>query len=117
MSYIDGEDDPLRFCMNRVFILSCLQAAEKHIASSEHVIVDQCNLIHRLERASDDTTSEVALFREMEQRQLEHLDDRDRLLAELRLVDAVEAARAQSTRTRKPVATVRNPLTPGSELS
>ena len=80
--------------MDRALIISCLQAAEAGVANSERLIVNQCQLIWSLERTGEDTTNAIALFREMERMQLEHLDDRDQLLAELRVADAVDAAKA-----------------------
>ena len=100
MPDIGGEDEALPSLMDRVFILSCLHAAEKHIASFEQLIVDQCGLIRSLERANQATNSAIALFRDMEQKQLKHLDERDQILAELRVVDAVGAARRNASATR-----------------
>jgi hypothetical protein len=83
--------------MDRALIISCLQAAETEVANSERLIVNQCKLIWSLERAGEDATRAIALFREMERRQLEHLDDRDQLLAELRMADAVDRARTNAS--------------------
>jgi hypothetical protein len=81
--------------MDRALIISYLQTAEQRVATSERLIVNQCKLIWSLERAGEDTTSAMAVFREMERRQLKHLADRDRLLAELG--DAGEAAKANAS--------------------
>jgi|SRR5687767_245194 len=83
--------------MDRALIMSCLQAAEAEVAKSERLIVNQCKLIWSLERAGEDATRAIALFREMERRQLEHLDDRERLLAELRVADAVDPEKANAS--------------------
>jgi hypothetical protein len=88
--------------MDRVLILICLQAAEKHVATSEQLIVNQCKLIYSLERAGEDTTRAIALFREMERRQLEHLADRDQLLAELSVADAVELQKQALLQSARP---------------
>jgi len=74
--------------MDRALIISYLQTAEQRLITSERLILKQCKLIWSLERTGEDTTSAMAVFREMERRQLKHLADRERLLAELGLVDA-----------------------------
>jgi hypothetical protein len=84
--------------MDRALIISCLQAAEAEVANSERLIVNQCKLIWSLERTGQDTTSAIALFREMERMQLEHLDDRDRLRAEFAVIDAIYAAKANAAK-------------------
>ena len=83
--------------MDRALIISYLQTAEQRIATSERLILNQCKLIWSLERAGEDTTSAMAVFREMERRQSKYLADRDRLLAELGVVDTGEAARANAS--------------------
>lgn len=83
--------------MDRATIIYYLQAAEKHVATSEQLIVNQCKLIWSQQRAGEDTTRSIALFREMERRQLEHIEDRDQLLAELAAADAVGAAKANAS--------------------
>ncbi len=80
--------------MDRALIISYLQTAQQRLKTSERLILNQCKLIWSLERTGEDTTSAMAVFREMERRQLKHLADRERLLAELGLVDAGEAAKA-----------------------
>jgi hypothetical protein len=74
--------------MDRALIISYLQTAKQRLKTSERLILNQCKLIWSLERTGEDTTSAMAVFREMERRQLKYLADRERLLAELGLVDA-----------------------------
>jgi hypothetical protein len=83
--------------MDRALIISCLQAAEAEVAKYERQIVNQCKLIWSLERTGEDTTNAIALFREMERMHLEHLDDRDQLLAEFAVIDAIDAAKANAS--------------------
>jgi len=73
--------------MDRASILSHLQAAERRVATSERRVVSQCKLIWSLERGGEDTTRAIAVLREIEERQLGYLADRDRLLAELSVAD------------------------------
>src|SRR5262245_34600694 len=83
--------------MDRARIISYLQAAEDHIANGEHEIAQQRDLISSLERAGNDPTGAAALLREMEQAQIRHIADRDRLRAELALSNAAEAAKADAS--------------------
>ena len=52
--------------MDRDLILSYLKAAEEHVANGERRIAKHCDLVSTLERAGHDTTSAIALLREME---------------------------------------------------
>jgi hypothetical protein len=83
--------------MDRATIISYLQAAEDHVANGEEQIADQRDHISSLERAGHDTTSAIALLREMKQTQTQHLAQRDRLRAELAVLDAAEAAKVDVT--------------------
>jgi hypothetical protein len=87
--------------MDRDLILSYLKAAEEHVANGERRIAKHCDLVSTLERAGHDTTSTIALLREMEKMQVQHRADRDRLRAELAGLDAVEATKADAS-TRDP---------------
>ena len=87
--------------MDRALILSYLKTAEEHVANGERRIAKHCNLVSTLKRAGHDTTSAIALLREMEKTQAQHNADRDRLRAELDVLDAVEAAKANAS-TRDP---------------
>ena len=106
--------------MDRASILSHLQAAERRVATSERRVVSQCKLIWSLQRAGEDTTSAIAVLREIEERQLGYLADRDRLLAELGLAEAQEAANANASamsesrepKLRKRTRSRRMPLAP-----
>ncbi len=87
--------------MDRALILSYLKAAEEHVANGERRIAKHCNLLSTLKRAGHDTTSAIALLREMEKTQAQHNADRDRLLAELAALDVIEATKADAY-TRAP---------------
>lgn len=83
--------------MDRATIISYLQAAEDHVANGEEQIADQSDHISSLERAGHDTSSASALLREMKQAQTQHLAHRDRLRAELAVLNAAEAAKVDVT--------------------
>jgi hypothetical protein len=87
--------------MDRALILSYLKAAEEHVANGERRIAKHCDLVSTLKRAGHDTTSAIALLREMEKTQAQHRADRDRLRAELAVLDTVEAPKADAS-TREP---------------
>jgi hypothetical protein len=91
--------------MDRALILSYLQAAEEHIANGVQDIADQRDLISTLERTGHNATSAIARLREMEKTQTRHVADRERLRAELAVLNAAEAAKADAsivTETRDP---------------
>jgi hypothetical protein len=79
--------------MDRASILTYLSAVEEHISSGERQIIGRRDFILSLKCAGCDTTDEVALLREMERAQMEHLAERDRLRAELAVLNAVETAK------------------------
>jgi hypothetical protein len=79
--------------MDRATIISYLQAGEDQIANGEEQIANQSDHISSLERAGHDTTSAIELLREMKQTQMQHIADRDRLRAELVVLNAAEAAK------------------------
>ena len=87
--------------MDRALILSYLKAAEEHVANGERRIAKHCDLVSTLKRAGHDTTSAIALLREMEKIQAQQCADRDRLRAELAVMEAVEAKKADPS-TREP---------------
>jgi len=87
--------------MDRAPIISYLQAAEEHVANGERRIAKHCDLVSTLKRAGHDTTSAIALLREMEKTPAQHRADRDRLRAELAVLDTVEAPKADAS-TREP---------------
>jgi hypothetical protein len=70
--------------MDRVFLTNRLYQAERHVASGERHIARQHDLIAELQRDGHDTTEAKALLKKFEELQTMHLNDRDRLLRELR---------------------------------
>jgi hypothetical protein len=76
--------------MDWALILSYLQAAEEHIANGVQDIADQRDLIAALERTGRTATSAIARLREMEKTQTRHIADRERLRAELAVLNAGE---------------------------
>ena len=74
--------------------ISYLQAAEDHVATGQQHIADQCDLISTLERTGHHATSAIARLRVMEQTQTQHIADRDRLRAELAMLNAPQAKEA-----------------------
>jgi len=83
--------------MDRALIISYLQAAEEHVANDDQQIADQRDFVSTLERTGHSATSAISLLRELEQTQLQHIADRDRLRAELAVLNAVEAAKADAS--------------------
>lgn len=84
--------------MDRALILGYLQAAEEHVANGERQIARHSELISTLERAGHDTTSATALLRELEQTQIQHVAERDRLRAELAVLSAAQLGNRRRTR-------------------
>ena len=76
--------------MDRALILSYLKAAEEHVANGERRIAKHFDLVSTLKRAGHDTTSAIALLREMEKTQTRHIADRERLRSELAELSAAE---------------------------
>ena len=76
--------------MDRALIISYLQAAEEQAASGDRQIARHCDLISTLERAGHDTTSAIALMRELKQTQIQHVAERDRLRDELAVLGAAQ---------------------------
>ena len=89
--------------MDRALIVNLLQAAEEHVANDEQQVADQRDLISMLERTGHAATSAIALLTRMEQTQLQHVADRDRLRAELTALSAGEAAKSGPHDSKKPV--------------
>ena len=76
--------------MDRALIISYLQAAEEQVASGDQQIARHCDLISTLERAGHDTTSAIALLRELKEMQIQHVAERDRLRDELAVLSAAQ---------------------------
>ena len=89
--------------MDRDLILSYLKAAEEQVANGERRIAKHCDLVSTLKRAGHATTSAIALLREMEKKQTQHIADRDRLRAELAALEAVEATKAGASTRDQPL--------------
>ncbi len=85
--------------MDRALILSSLQAAEERIANGVQDIADQRDLILTLERTVHNATSAIVRLREMENTQTRHIADRERLRAELAVLNAAEAAKEDASIT------------------
>jgi len=77
--------------MDRALIISYLQAAEDQVANDQQHIADQCDLISTLERTGHHATSAIARLRVMEQTQTQHIANRDRLRAELAMLNSPQA--------------------------
>ena len=89
--------------MDRGLIVNLLKAAEEHVANDEQQVADQRDLVSTLERTGHTATSAIALLTKMEQTQLQHITDRDRLRAELTALTAGEAAKVAALDSKKPV--------------
>ena len=76
--------------MDRALIVSYLQAAENDVAIIEQQIANQRSLISSLRRLGHDTRNASAQLRVMEQTHLQYVGDRDRLRAELAVLNAGE---------------------------
>ena len=76
--------------MDRALLISSLQAAEEPIANGERQIARHSDLISTLQRAGHDTTSAIALLRELKQMQIQHVAERDRLRDELAVLSAAQ---------------------------
>jgi hypothetical protein len=83
--------------MDRALILSYLRTVEEHVANGVQDIADQGDLISTLERTGHNATSAIARLREMEKTQTRHIADRERLRAELVVLDAVEGAKEDAS--------------------
>ena len=73
--------------------MSYLQAAETRVTNGKPDIADQHDLIWTLERTGHAANSAIARLREMERAQARRIVERDRLRAELEVLNAVEAAK------------------------
>ena len=60
-----------------------LELAERHVAEGEQHLARQRRLIAELERDGHDTALALELLREFERTQASHIQERDRLRAEL----------------------------------
>jgi len=76
--------------MDRALIVSYLKAAEEQVANGERQIARHSDLISTLRQAGHDTTSAIALLRELKQAQIQHVAERDRLRAELAELSAAQ---------------------------
>ena len=76
--------------MDRALLIAYLQAAENHVAVIEQQIANQRGLISSLRRLGHDTSSACAQLRVMEQTHMQYVGDRDRLRAELAVLNAGE---------------------------
>ena len=98
MSYTGGGRGVCYFsAVDRAIIINMLQAAEDHVASGANRIAKQRDLISQLGLAGEDATGAVALLHEMQRTHEQHVDDRDRLRAELAVLNATEAAKTATS--------------------
>jgi cell division septum initiation protein DivIVA len=70
--------------------MSYLQAVEARVANGKEDIADQHDLISTLERTGHAATSARIRLREMERAQARRIVERDRLRAELEVLDAAQ---------------------------
>ena len=76
--------------MDRALIISYLQAAEDQLAIIEQQITYQRDLISSLRREGRDTSSAGAQLGVLEQAQIQHVAERDRLRDELAVLSAAQ---------------------------
>jgi ATP-dependent protease ClpP protease subunit len=76
--------------MDRALIVSDLQAAEERLENGEQDIADQRDLILTLKLTGHTATSAIAQLLVMEQTQIQHVAERDRLRAELAELSAAQ---------------------------
>ena len=81
--------------MDRALLISYLQAAEDRVALIEQQIANQRGVISSLRRAGHDTSSASAQLNVMEQTHMQYVGDRDRLRAELAVINAGEGGTGQ----------------------
>ena len=74
--------------MNRALVISYLQAAENNVAIIEQQIANQRGLISSLGQLGHDSSNACAQLRLMEQTHMQYIGDRDRLRAELAVLNA-----------------------------
>ena len=84
--------------MDRALIISYLQAAEDQVALIERQIAYQRGLISSLRREGHDASSASDQLRVMEQTQLQHVAERDRLRDELAALSAAQLGNRRRTR-------------------
>ena len=88
--------------MDRALIISYLQDAEDQVANGQQHIADQCDLISTLERTGHHATSAIARLRVMEQTQTQHIANRDRLCAELAMLNSPQAKEVAAGDSKQP---------------
>ena len=76
--------------MDRALIVSYLQAAEDQVAIIEQQIAYHRGLISSLRREGQNTSSASAELRLLEQTQIQHVAERDRLRDELAVLSAAQ---------------------------
>ena len=84
--------------MDRALIISYLQAAEDQVAIIEQQVAYQRGLISSLRRHGQDTSSATAELRVLEQTQIQHVAERDRLRDELAVLSAAQLGNRRRTR-------------------
>src|SRR5688572_20642091 len=90
--------------MDRAQILTYLQAAEQHLADGEQKIANRRDFVLSLKCAGADYDRETAELLEMENAQMQHIAERDRLRTELAVLNALAVAKSASyVRNRRPV--------------
>jgi hypothetical protein len=80
--------------MDRAQVNTFLQAAEQHVADGERQIVNRRDFVLSLKSAGENYDREIAELLQMERAQKQRIALRDRLRAELAVLDAVDAARS-----------------------
>ena len=96
--FLRGVDWPYGSHMDRALIVSYLQAAEERIKNGEQDIAAQRDLISALERTGHEGTGAIAQLLVMEQTQIQHVAERDRLRDELAVLSAAQLGNRRRTR-------------------
>ncbi|HEU4626821.1 MAG TPA: hypothetical protein VFS52_18810 [Steroidobacteraceae bacterium] len=74
--------------MDRTLIAAHLAQAERHVTAGEHLLQNQRDLLERIRQSGYDTATAEDILRQFERVQASHIEDRDRLRRELRILDA-----------------------------
>ena len=68
---------------NRAFMVQRLEEAERHVEQGRQLLRKQCELIDKLKRDGHDSSDAIYLLHTLEQTQLMHIADRDRIREQL----------------------------------
>ncbi|HVY82680.1 MAG TPA: hypothetical protein VG994_16935 [Steroidobacteraceae bacterium] len=73
--------------MDRALIAAHLALAERHVTEGEHRLQNQRDLLERIRQSGHDTATAEDILRQFERIQASHIEDRDRLRRELKILD------------------------------